>query len=105
MGGTFYSHFNTPNSTVADRPWGPCPVPQGDRGYKGPCTSLGGPNRPPGNHNNNQRQAHAAARSFHPSGVNVALADGSARFVSNNIAAVTWRALGTKDLGDPLGDF
>jgi prepilin-type processing-associated H-X9-DG protein len=105
MGGTFYSHFNTPNSTVADRPWGPCPVPQGDKGYKAPCTSLGGPNRPPGNHNNNQRTAHAAARSFHPAGVNVALADGSARFVSNNIAAATWRALGTKDLGDSLGEF
>jgi prepilin-type N-terminal cleavage/methylation domain-containing protein len=105
MGGTFYSHFSTPNSTVADRPWGPCPVPQGDRGYKAPCTSLGGPNRPPGNHANNQRQAHAAARSFHPSGVNVALTDGSARFVSNNIDAATWRALATKDLGDTLGEF
>jgi len=105
MGGTFYSHFNTPNSTVADRPWGPCPVPQGDKGYKGPCTSLGGPNRPTGNHNNNQRTAHAAARSFHPSGVNVAFADGASRFVSNNISAATWRALGTKDLADALGDF
>jgi len=105
MGGTFYSHFNTPNSTVADRPWGPCPVPQGDGGYKAPCTSLGGPNRPTGNSANNQRQAHAAARSFHPSGVVVALADGSARFVSNNISAATWRALGTKDLGDPLEEF
>jgi len=105
MGGTFYSHFNTPNSTVADRPWGPCPVPQGDRGYKGPCTALGGPNRPPGNHNNNQRTAHAAARSFHPSGVNVAFADGGVRFISNNISAATWRALATKDLGDELGDF
>jgi prepilin-type N-terminal cleavage/methylation domain-containing protein len=105
MGGTFYSHFSTPNSSVADRPWGPCPVPQGDRGYKGACTSLGGPNRPTGNSNNNQRQAHAAARSFHPSGVIAALADGSTRFVSNNISAATWRALGTKDLGDPLEDF
>ena len=47
---TFYSHFNTPNSTVADRPWGPCPVPQGDGGYKPPCTSLGGPNRGRGSH-------------------------------------------------------
>ncbi len=105
MGATFYSHFNTPNSTVADRPWGPCPVPQGDRGYKGPCTSLGGPNRPTGNSTNNQRQAHAAARSFHPGGVMVALADGSARFVSNSISAATWRALGTKDLGDAVDDF
>jgi prepilin-type N-terminal cleavage/methylation domain-containing protein len=105
MTGTFYSHFNTPNSTVADRPWGPCPQPQGDRAYKGPCTSLGGPNRPTGNSNNNQRQAHAAARSFHPGGVIAAQADGSARFVSNSISAATWRALGTKDLGDTIDDF
>jgi hypothetical protein len=105
MGGTFYSHFSTPNSTVADRPWGPCPVPQGDRAYKGACTSLGGPNRPPGNHNNNQRTAHAAARSFHPGGVIVAQADGSARYVSDNISAATWRALATKDLGDALESF
>ena len=80
---------------------GPCPVPQGDGGYKAPCTSLGGPNRPTGN----SRQAHAAARSFHPSGVVAAFADGSARFVNNNITAATWRALGTKDLGDIPGDF
>src|SRR6185295_9807472 len=24
MGGTFFSTFNTPNSSVADRVWGPC---------------------------------------------------------------------------------
>jgi prepilin-type N-terminal cleavage/methylation domain-containing protein len=105
MGGAFYSHFNTPNSSAPDRPWGPCPVPQGDQGYKAPCTSLGGPNRPPGNHNNNQRTSHAAARSLHPGGVVVALADGSARFVSNQISAAVWRALGTKGLGDTVEDF
>jgi len=102
MGGGFYSHFNTPNSSVADRPWGPCPVPQGDSAYKPPCTSLGGPNRPPGNHNNNQRTAHAAARSFHPAGVCAALADGSTRFFMNSIDTVTWRSYGTRDMGDAI---
>jgi prepilin-type N-terminal cleavage/methylation domain-containing protein/prepilin-type processing-associated H-X9-DG protein len=104
MGAAFFSTFNTPNSASADRPWGPCPVPQGDSGYKAPCTSLGGPNRPPGNHNNNQRTAHAAARSLHTNGVNVALADGSVRFVQNSVSATTWRALGTMNLGEVPGN-
>jgi prepilin-type N-terminal cleavage/methylation domain-containing protein/prepilin-type processing-associated H-X9-DG protein len=41
-----------------------------------------------------------AARSYHPSGVNVALGDGSVRFVSNSIPLVSWRALGTRDGGE-----
>jgi len=107
MGGTFFSTFNTPNSSVADRVWGPCPRPQGDNGYPlwAPCTTLNGPNRPPGSHSNNQSTAHAAARSLHPVGVNVSLADGSTRFVRNSIDAATWRALGSRDLGETLGDF
>lgn len=100
MGGTFYSHFNTPNTTLADRPWGPCPQPQGDTGYKPPCQTLGGPNRPAGNHANNQSTAQVAARSLHPGGVCVAMADGSIRFISNSIDTVTWRAQGTRDLGE-----
>jgi prepilin-type N-terminal cleavage/methylation domain-containing protein len=37
------------------------------------------------------------AQSEHPSGVQVALCDGSARFVSNSISIVTWRALGSRN--------
>jgi prepilin-type N-terminal cleavage/methylation domain-containing protein/prepilin-type processing-associated H-X9-DG protein len=36
-----------------------------------------------------------AARSRHPSGVNVAMGDGSVRFVKNSIDVRTWRALST----------
>jgi prepilin-type processing-associated H-X9-DG protein len=100
MGAAFFTTFNTPNSTNADRPWGPCPVPQGDTQYKAPCSSLGGPNRPPGASNNNQRTAHATARSLHPGGVQAALADGSVRFFTNTIAIAPWRALGTMSLGE-----
>ena len=41
-----------------------------------------------------------AARSYHSGGVNVALGDGSVRFVSNNIALVSWRAMGSRNGGE-----
>lgn len=41
-----------------------------------------------------------AARSYHPGGVNVAMADGSVRWVASSIAVPTWRALGTRDGGE-----
>jgi len=39
----------------------------------------------------------ATARSRHPLGVNVLMADGSGRFVSDSIAQQVWRALGTRN--------
>jgi prepilin-type processing-associated H-X9-DG protein len=56
-----------------------------------PCTT--GPNR------------QKAARSRHPNGVNVAMGDGSVRFVTNNIALLTWQALGSINGGEALGEF
>jgi prepilin-type N-terminal cleavage/methylation domain-containing protein/prepilin-type processing-associated H-X9-DG protein len=41
----------------------------------------------------------------HPGGVQVALCDGSARFVSENINLTVWRNLGTMADGAALGDF
>jgi len=46
-----------------------------------------------------------AARSKHPGGVQVLLADGSARFVSDSINLATWRALATIRGAEILGDF
>jgi prepilin-type N-terminal cleavage/methylation domain-containing protein/prepilin-type processing-associated H-X9-DG protein len=43
------------------------------------------------------------ANSDHTNGVNVALCDGSVRFVPNSISLTTWRALGTRAAGDLLG--
>jgi len=40
------------------------------------------------------------ASSFHPGGVNVAFADGSARFIKNSIAINTWWAIGTRANGE-----
>ena len=49
-------------------------------------------------------QFHLAARSAHSGGVNVALADGSVRFVRDTIPMDNWKALGTRAGGEPLGN-
>src|SRR6476620_10771306 len=38
---------------------------------------------------------YSAARSYHLGGVNVAMCDGSVRFISDNINIGTWNAMGT----------
>jgi prepilin-type N-terminal cleavage/methylation domain-containing protein len=47
--------------------------------------------------------AVVTSRSYHPGGVHVVLVDGSARFVDEDVALVTWRALATRD-GDEVVD-
>ena len=42
------------------------------------------------------------ANSRHPGGVNVALADGSVKFVKDTINLGAWRALGTRNLGEVI---
>jgi prepilin-type N-terminal cleavage/methylation domain-containing protein/prepilin-type processing-associated H-X9-DG protein len=42
------------------------------------------------------------ANSQHPGGVNVALGDGSVRFIANSIDLATWRAMGTRNGGEVL---
>ena len=46
-----------------------------------------------------------ASRSRHPGGVQIALCDGSARFVRDAIALETWRALSTTRGGEVVGDY
>jgi len=43
--------------------------------------------------------------SFHTGGVTVLMADGAVRFLSQNIDAVTFRSLASRDSGDPIGEF
>jgi prepilin-type N-terminal cleavage/methylation domain-containing protein/prepilin-type processing-associated H-X9-DG protein len=81
-GGVFFTMENTPNSG-RDR-FNFCsasPVPEA------PCDYVG-------------TQMHVAARSYHPGGVNMAFADGSAQFISNEIDIVTYRALGSRNGGE-----
>jgi prepilin-type N-terminal cleavage/methylation domain-containing protein/prepilin-type processing-associated H-X9-DG protein len=45
------------------------------------------------------------ANSNHPQGVNVLFGDGSVRFTSYTISLDTWRALGTRNGGEVVGEF
>jgi prepilin-type processing-associated H-X9-DG protein len=43
--------------------------------------------------------------SYHDTGVNLCLADGSVRFVRDSVDLTTWRALGTRQGWEILGDY
>jgi len=81
--GTEFSTRYPPNSTVGDNTMGYCiPIPGA------PC----GPQ--------SVANAFVLARSRHAGGVNACLADGSVRFVSNNITPSTWQAMGSRAGGE-----
>jgi prepilin-type N-terminal cleavage/methylation domain-containing protein/prepilin-type processing-associated H-X9-DG protein len=89
-----FSAYLAPNSTDPDHTYtgeGYC-IP-GDPANP-PCADLGPSN-----------VAYFGSRSRHTSGVNVLLADGSVRFVNNQVNLATWRALGSTQGGEVVGDF
>jgi prepilin-type N-terminal cleavage/methylation domain-containing protein/prepilin-type processing-associated H-X9-DG protein len=43
-----------------------------------------------------------AARSYHPGGVDVLMADGSTRFIKNSISLIPWQALGSINAGEVI---
>ena len=55
--------------------------------------------------NRSPSYAIITARSHHEGAVHVVLADGSARMVSENIDRNIWRALGTRNGGEIIGEF
>jgi prepilin-type processing-associated H-X9-DG protein len=65
-GNTLYNHYYRPNAAEWD------------------CMNL------------TQQKALMTARSYHPGGVTVAMADGSVQFVMDSIDVATWRALATR---------
>jgi len=46
-----------------------------------------------------------AARSRHPGGVNISLADGSTRFITETVDMAIWRGLATPNGREVLGEF
>ena len=86
-GCTTFMTIDTPNSGTDISP------------YFNPSPAI--PENPPGQAGT---YAHKAARSRHPGGVNVCMADGSLRFVSDDIALATWRAMGTMNGGEVVPD-
>lgn len=78
--GTFTPNANALDDNYRDLIEGYCSAPATDRRLR--CAA------PP-----NAWSARIGARSYHPGGVNVGMADGSVRFVQETIDAATWGAL------------
>jgi prepilin-type N-terminal cleavage/methylation domain-containing protein/prepilin-type processing-associated H-X9-DG protein len=57
------------------------------------------------NQPNNWPNWQAQARSLHPGGVNACFADGSTRFITNNVAQTVWYNLNSREDGRPVSDF
>jgi len=45
------------------------------------------------------------ARSYHAGGVNMAMCDGSVRFIRNSVNPATYKALGSRNGGEVPGDL
>lgn len=91
MGADIFCTLNGPNSSVPDGTWGCRTAPAEGM----PCSQIGSP----------YSENHSAARSYHVGGVQAAMADGSVRFVSDNINLATWQALGSRGGGEVTGEF
>lgn len=91
-----FSTSNPPNTSFPDRAY-TCKA----------ATFTGAPNNAPCESGNTLGLSgrYNFARSFHPGGVQVTLADGSVRFISDNINTQTWMQLGLTKDGIPLGEF
>jgi prepilin-type N-terminal cleavage/methylation domain-containing protein/prepilin-type processing-associated H-X9-DG protein len=89
-GGNIFTTLDTPNNGIDAMKFPQYCTPTPDL----PCTTATGVG--------SRYAMRQSARSRHSGGVNVALGDGSIRFVSNNIALATWQALSTMNGGEVL---
>jgi len=78
---TAYNHYRTPNSEVID-----CMGAQ----MTGETTTL------------YAGYGWRAARSRHPGGVNVAMADGAVRFVQDGVEPAVWKGASTRSGSEPF---
>ncbi|MEO2045623.1 MAG: DUF1559 domain-containing protein [Pirellulales bacterium] len=84
---------NVPNSPFPDFLFGPwCTNDTNRPDLNLPCR----PGRPAAHNNNNT----AAARSRHPGGVHIGMADGSARYTSEDVDLEVWQSLGSISYGE-----
>ncbi len=90
-GGPIFTAAENPNTPVADR----IHTCLNTTTPHAPCVSIGGTGT----------NAGTFARSMHVGGVHIILADGSARFVSENIALIIWQGLATRAGSEVLGEF
>jgi prepilin-type N-terminal cleavage/methylation domain-containing protein/prepilin-type processing-associated H-X9-DG protein len=91
--GSGFTVFRTPNSSLPDYMTQNC-VDTSQNSLNGPCQLFSGANI-----------EVISARSRHTNGVNIALCDGSTRFVNNNITWELWQALGTAQGNEVIGDY
>jgi prepilin-type N-terminal cleavage/methylation domain-containing protein len=98
--GSGFTVYRTPNSPgpdyIANGSGAPGCVPTSQNPANADCQAFPSPN---------PNWNVFTARSRHIDGVNVALCDGSGRFVSNSISWTTWQALGTSRGGEAVGDY
>lgn len=108
----FIGHQFNENPDVAALAAGAVYCWQGHRGYawisgKSYSTTFSTYDTPNPPHSDVYQLAYGwfAARSFHPGGVNVALGDGSVRFVADTVDRTTWQNLGSVADGNVLGKY
>jgi prepilin-type N-terminal cleavage/methylation domain-containing protein/prepilin-type processing-associated H-X9-DG protein len=90
-GGNLFMTLDTPNSGIDALKFPQyCDTQPGTL----PCTTATGAS--------SRFAIRMSARSKHPSGVNVALGDGSVRFIGNSIRLATWQALSTMNGGEVI---
>jgi prepilin-type processing-associated H-X9-DG protein len=89
MGASTYSHLTTPNSKTPDSINGCDTAATGQL----KCVQI-----QPGS--DQEGDTFAAARSQHLRGVNVVFADGSSKFITDDVDPKIWRALATRAGGD-----
>jgi prepilin-type processing-associated H-X9-DG protein/prepilin-type N-terminal cleavage/methylation domain-containing protein len=87
QGNVLFSTLYPPNTPVGDRSNYCIAIP------KAPCQGLTASN------------VVQSARSYHPGGANFAFADGSTRFISDNVNVATYQALGTRAGGEAVSDY
>ena len=89
-GGYGFITLEPPNTTLPDRVY-QCKSTTFPRS---PCTSL-----------TSYSTTSNFARSYHTGGVQLAMADGSVRFASENIDRATWQAVGTRMSNEVIGEW